>query len=183
MISSQTLAVAIADAIRDPEGRRLLSALAEREPVGLLDQSRAAARDADTLAVALTEDPTGRWDSPVETLPDWLLLPILDGLTAWMDGDARTCVHSPHPLRPEPIVMAAWRPGVISCARCAPFVFKAKRGSELDRTCDRCGYVVTGTDEDLILPARITYGATVYLFGLCGDCAADTIPGEQRRTA
>ena len=66
MISWQTLAVAIADAIRDPEGRRLLSALAEREPVGLLDQSRAAARDADTLAVALTEDLTGRWDSPVE---------------------------------------------------------------------------------------------------------------------
>jgi len=32
--SSQTLAVAIADAIRDPEGRRLLSALAEREPAG-----------------------------------------------------------------------------------------------------------------------------------------------------
>lgn len=66
--------------------------------------------------------------------------------------------------------MAAWRPGLISCAWCAPFLFKAKRGSELDRTCDRCGRVVTGEPGDLILPARVTYGSTVYMFGVCGDC-------------
>lgn len=170
---SQRLAVTLADMLRDPEGRQLLNALADLEPLAFRDQCGAAARDAGRLARLLTANLAGESHSPVEALPDWLLLPILDGLTAWTAGEARTCVHSPHPRRPEPIVMAAWRPKLVSCASCAPFVFKARRGSELDRTCDRCGRVVAGEPGDLIVPARVAHGRAVYLLGLCTDCAPD----------
>jgi hypothetical protein len=140
-------------------------------PTAMLDQLDAAAADvwahmhatgpAERIPLALT---------PADH-PGWLRLPLLDTFVNWIGGKAATCVHDPHPDRPQPVVAAAWRPGTIACTACEPFLFALRRGSEADRRCDGCGKVTRGpAADDGIYPVALQAGPMLYRAGVCRDC-------------
>lgn len=154
-------AAELLDLLRDPEARAVVEAAASEIPTPVLDQRDAAARDAKTLAHRLV--PTGRPEIPlnVDTIPDWVALPLFDGLLTWAAGEATTCVHAPSPEQHAPIVMAAWRPGHVSCPACAAHEFRPGSAA----ACDRCGLTSSP-----VRTAWITSGAAVYLVRVCAGC-------------
>lgn len=136
---------------------------------GFSDQLLAARQE----SIAAVEA-TGITDRPTEITqpPEWLRLSMLDTFIGWVRGTGRTCLHAPHPLRPEPVSACAWKPGIVVCAQCHPLL--AAHGDR-DRTCDRCGHLCDGIDAgDPIYPFVVWFGALAFHTGLCQPCRDDT---------
>lgn len=142
----------------------------ERHP-GLGDQLNAATHEADKVARHLGDIQTehrGR-----SSIPAWLRIPALTELVSWGAGDSRTCRHAPSPLRPQPVMAAAHRPGLVSCLECAPALLRAH--GEEDRRCDGCQRIVTGEADDPIFPGRLRIAALIFTFGTCSFCTSGTV--------
>jgi len=138
--------LALDDLLTDPLGRELLAEVNADLPAHLVDQLDAA-RD-DTLRLLRFEAPLiGGQVTELDFagMPEWVRLPMLTTYVAWALGRGKTCTHSPTPQRPEPVFAVAWRPELVTCARCVHLTV-LHPGSRLDRTCDCCGRVVAGID-------------------------------------
>jgi hypothetical protein len=173
-----------------PEARAELREWVEQQQPGLLDQSEAAAAAVDRgmrgAAAAMGHERLKML--PATQHPDWVRLGALNVLAVWAAGKARTCMHAPSPERPQPIVAAAWRPGVIACADCR-HLFRLREGSEVAKTCDGCGRVTQGPPDDPIRTDILAVGELMFMFGVCRDCCygmemandADTINEDWNR--
>jgi len=154
---------------RYPELAERLRALT---PTGLLDQADAAATDAYAILAAGAEHLGAKGVSPAlaASVPGWIRLGVIDALTSYVNGSASTCPHNPDPARPQPVLTAAWRPGLVVCRLCT-HLLALPRQSAADRTCDGCGYVCAGADdEDPIYPSMVQLGPVVYQYGACTRC-------------
>lgn len=102
--------------------------------------------------------------------PGWVRLGIIDTLVAWWSGRHSSCTHAPHPLRPQPVVAVAWKPGLVVCGHCT-HLLSIPTNSTADRTCDGCGRVTAGPDaDDPMYPTMVAAGVLTYGLGLCRDC-------------
>lgn len=156
----------------DPElARGWLEQHTSHIPTALRDQLQAARSDARRWFLTESTLIGGDVHHPgPDDIPTWIRLPLYLTCIEWLTGRARTCLHDPHPDRPEPVFAAAWRPGVVHCAAC-PQLTALRRGSAADRTCDGCGRVVAGPESgDGIFPGRIQLGPLLYAYGTCRDC-------------
>ena len=146
--------------VLDEQYRRLAA-----ERVGFADQLEAAKREALEAMTRLAER---AGDSSFllgfRELPEWVRLGLLTALVSWVFGEASTCAHRPDPMRPQPVVAAAWKPDLVVCGECTD-LFVLPPGSDADRTCDGCGRVV-----EEIVPWAVSHGAFTYLMGLCDGC-------------
>lgn len=134
----------------------------------LLDQADAAADHATAVTTAAArQHGATHINIHANSQPEWIRLTILETLVKWIAGKADTCPHSPTPVRPQPVIAAAWRPGLVACARC-PHLLRLRPGSAKDRTCDGCGTVVFEAGE--LWAATIVYGPLSFSFGACGAC-------------
>lgn len=140
-------------------------------PSHLVDQADAAASDTDGVMVALTSLFGGRTGAATPgQLDGWLRLGVLDTWVGFMANRAATCRHNPHPLRPQPVFAAAWKPGLVTCAACVN-LFRLPPGAAADMTCDACGRICGGGDTgDPIHPSLVQFGPMVFQYGTCPDC-------------
>ncbi|KXK61960.1 hypothetical protein AWW66_11000 [Micromonospora rosaria] len=154
----------------------LVAQLRAATPVHVVDQLDAATDHAHQFMTTAAHAALGESNARTTDaagVPGWLRLPLLDTLTTWFADQAATCRHQPHPDRPEPVIAAAWKPGLVVCTRCAPMT-GLPRNSDRDRTCDRCGRVCAGVEHgDGIYPGMVQVGALVYQYGVCGQCRPD----------
>ena len=148
----------------DPERA---AALANDVPTWVLDQYKAAAQQvyARIPAVAASTDSTVS-SSTLSQAPGWVRLNVLDTIVGWSAGHGQVCVHQPHPSRPQPVVAAAWKPGLVACGHCT-HLLRIKSGSIADRTCDGCGSV---DPHDGLYPTTVTVGPLIYSLGVCQTC-------------
>lgn len=177
------VALAFDELLCDPDLAPIAAQLRDRVPTALLDQCDAAAAhvhaNLDTAARGWGVDGQVGYTAPSD-VPGWVRLGALTTLAGWLTGRASTCLHAPHPTRPQPLAAAAWKPGLIVCGRCTHLLTLPRR-STADRTCDGCGHVVTGVEHhDGIRPTLIVVGALSYLFGTCRDC---TVAAPRRAAA
>lgn len=176
-------ALALEQLMLHPRYGELIAHLRAATPVNVVDQLDAATDDAHQFMTAVAHAALGESDpraTDAAAVPGWIRLPLLDTLTTWMDGQARTCRHQPHPDRPQPVVAAAWRPGLVVCAGCA-YLTALPRNSKRDRTCDRCGRVCAGLEHgDGIYPGLIQLGPLVYQYGTCAGCRPETSFSERK---
>lgn len=143
-------------------------------PSAYVDQTKAAQRD----VIAEREQVLGhkaRW-APHAGLPEWVRLGMYDALLGWSEGTAATCIHQPNFGRPEPVYAAAWKPGVVVCAKCRHLL--AVTGVA-DTVCDGCGHECQGMPDDGIMPVSAFVGALSYSLGVCMSCEAELKRVEQ----
>lgn len=159
-------AVALADLLRSltPAELDQLGAITREAYGPLVDQLEAATRQVHTRMLD-----QGAADVTVADLPEAIVLQVLDQLDQWWHGRVSTCLHAPDPRRPQSVVAAAWKPGLIVCGDCT-HLLRLPRKSAADRTCDLCGRIVTGRDDDPIYPTTLQWAALLYLWGACTDC-------------
>lgn len=152
----------------------LVECVAAASPPGRFDQQIAAARDSRLLSprtVSPSATPSG---APT---PDWVRLAALETFAEWVTGRGRTCMHAPDPDRPQPVIAAAWRPGLVVCAECLHLLCGLSRTE--DARCDACGRVTTGVENrDGIRPYGTFIGPLTYRVGVCEDCFAMEFPEE-----
>lgn len=159
--------------VNDPDTAEALWQLG-RETCGTAwsDQADAAGDDALKVATAIADlvtspgsvHPTAQ---AVADTPEWVRLGMLDTQLAWLAGRARTCMHDPHPDRPEPVLAAAWKPRLVVCSACT---YLLDAGAS-DAICDGCGRDTTGQG---ISPSTVMPGnGFCYLVGTCEDCTRD----------
>ena len=143
-----------------------IEAMRKAAPQHLLDQFDAATADVDKLVrfVGRGLDSTAA-ELAFRQIPEWVRLSVADTLLRFHRGTHDTCMHNPSPSRPEPIVAAAWRPGLVTCVQC---VHLFKMVGDPDRTCDHCGHVCAG-----IHSCTLSCGALIFSYGLCSGCLAD----------
>jgi hypothetical protein len=159
-------------AMLHPRWPDLVKELRGCAPPHVLDQADAATAHTDgvlrSLADVLGVDPVETGN--VLDIPAWQRLGALSAFTSWVSGEATTCVHSPDPGRPQPVLAAAWKPGLITCGACVQ-QFATRRGSDFDRTCDSCGRVCAGPeDDDGIYPGAVQVACLIWQYGACSDC-------------
>jgi hypothetical protein len=171
MVTAGRLALALDELLCKLTSEQL-AALHAAVPPWFLDQADAAARDvrenwqAHHLAGGI-EQFVGL---PTADYPEWVRLGVTDTLATWWLGRHTACMHDPHPMRPQPVHSAAWKPGLVVCARCA-HLLAIPRNSATDRTCDGCGRVVAGVDDgDPMYPFAVNAGVLTYAVGACDDC-------------
>jgi hypothetical protein len=131
-------------------------------PTALADQHQAAVREA--ARANRTMQASGRATLTYLSAPTpWLASQFAQLHAAVINGTARCCEH----LNDGPRVAfaAAWAPGLIVCAPCAPAMTP---DPDEDSTCDKCR-----TRVPLIHPRSATFGPLVFAYGLCPACAAD----------
>ena len=62
----------------------------------------------------------------------------------------------------------AWRPGLVVCASCLHLLDAV---GAADKTCDRCGYIVEGVDDDdPIYTSTVFLGGLGFMCATCSDC-------------
>lgn len=109
-----------------------------------------------------------------DRVDDWLRLGVIDALTAHCAGTADTCMHSPHPDFPQPLLAAAWKPGLVVCAGCVRLLSLPKHGAA-NFTCDGCGHVCAGEAAgDPLFIGAVQLGPLLYQFGTCAACQVPT---------
>lgn len=162
--------------LAQPEGRAWLKAARGRVPAWLRDQDDAATAEAVRfLEVAAKVLDTSVDDSTISELPGWVRLGVLHTYAAWQTSEGTTCMHAPHPARPEPVFAVAWRPGLVACRRCIHLT-ALRPGSVPDRTCDGCGHVAAGLEQgEGIHPCQVQYGPMVFGFGACAPCHTEAL--------
>jgi hypothetical protein len=149
------------------------AAMRKAAPAHLLDQHDAAATEA--LNATMTEMALFHGAKEItwarhRDVPEWIRLSVLDTVTRFFAGRADTCMHQPSADHPEPVLAAAWRPGLVTCTDCAHLF---RLAGDADRRCDRCGRVCAGLPGDGIHACRVMFGPLVYAYGLCVGCMAD----------
>jgi hypothetical protein len=77
------------------------------------------------------------------------------------------CRHL-RPGAPRPMFAVAWRPGQVTCGRCAPRVLTCP--PEQEHVCDGCGRDVPGR----ITVGTMTQGLLILHYGLCPTCVRAT---------
>jgi hypothetical protein len=174
--------VLLDELLADPEASAAFAGwAAEHAPPGLLDQLQAAAGDAHTVMAAESRvvGGSGLVHAPHADVPGWIRLSLLSAYATWAAGKGSTCTHSPHVSRPQPVFAAAWRPGLVVCARCL-HLLELPRGSDADRRCDGCGHVTTGLEHgDGIHPSRAQYGPLLLAYGACRACLPTSLATER----
>ncbi|MGH3783163.1 MAG: hypothetical protein ACRDRO_21695 [Pseudonocardiaceae bacterium] len=137
-------------------------------PGWVQDQHRAAVTEMrDRLDTRMAAGQLQQPPLVIQDHPGWLRLGVLDTLIRWLASQSSVCLHNPNPARVQPIMGAAWRPGLVTCGSCT-HLFCLPHGSPQERTCDGCGHV---TDSPTgICPGLVHFGAFTYLFGVCTDC-------------
>lgn len=107
---------------------------------------------------------------PTAEHPGWVRLSVTDTLVRWNVGSADTCMHAPHPRRPQPVFAAAWRPGMVVCSACG-HLLAIPPSSITDQTCDGCGKVTAGlAHDDPLYPLTVVCGVLTFQAGACRDC-------------
>ncbi|MGC5012969.1 hypothetical protein ACLQ2R_19580 [Streptosporangium sp. DT93] len=172
------LALALDDLLGHPDLARVVEdARTHTEAAGygwLLDQAGAATQHTQRILAAIAAEGGGDLLPVTFTQhPDWVRLGLLDSLATWITGQSSTCLHGPDPMRPQPVVAAAWKPGLIVCTACVRLL-SLRKGSPKDRTCDGCGTVVPDTGD--IWANATSYGEFVYRFGVCDGCRYWPVP-------
>ena len=171
----------------DPRFPDVVRHVRETAPAHQRDQADAAVNDATArllqVAQLVSDEPAQAiWPGDI---PGWLRLSALDAFVGFLSGTASTCRHTPQASNPEPVYAAAWKPGLITCSHCL-HLFGVGRGSAADRTCDSCGRICGGIQEDdPITPGMVQVSVVVLQFGTCGDCAPPRTgqPPEEDRPA
>lgn len=158
------------DALLAESQRRMVDAAGQ----GAVDQFLAAAKESDSLSrqliSAVQERHGGQYgEGRMFDLPENVRLTAFETWALFVAGKGSTCMHSPVPMRPQPLYGAAWRPGLLVCGPCAATLFPRK-GSLADMTCDGCGRDVRETGESLVTGALPIASASIF-FGLCPGCA------------
>lgn len=153
----------------DPALAGLAEAIARSAPVGWRDQHAAARSQAvrgnQRLRDAGVYRDGGRF-APGE-VPDWIRLGLLRELVGWCHARGSTCMHSPRAQAPQPVLAAAWRPGLVICMHC-PHLLRAN-SREQDRTCDGCGWIAPEGSR-AIHPGQTQAGPFCYVYGMCQGC-------------
>jgi hypothetical protein len=164
-------AVALDDLLRDPRLAEVAAAVRAVTPIGLRDQLDAAADEQHRHLQAETAALNGEMHYTLpEDTPMWITLGAVGAFVEWAAGRGSTCMHNPQPSRPQPVVAAAWRSGLVTCTRCV-HLFNLPRGSDADRRCDGCGHLTTGLEhDDGITPARLGTPLLTYMAGVCVTC-------------
>ncbi|MER7280488.1 hypothetical protein ABT369_39225 [Dactylosporangium sp. NPDC000244] len=146
-------------------------------PVDAADQHGAANRHTRELASAIGDHLNStRIEGGPDAVPGWLRLGVIEAWIGHCSGTADTCRHSPAIGSPQPVLAAAWRPGVIVCGRCT-HLLPPVRNSVQDRTCDGCGHECAGVDaDDPIYPSVVQLGSLIFQFGMCDSCRLDALP-------
>lgn len=141
-------------------------------PTWFRDQADAAADEiATNLLTAQQAGIVGEAPQmPTHQHPAWVRLSVIDTLVKWWAGQNDSCLHAPHPMRPQPVCSVAWKPGLIVCGDCT-HLLDIPRNSAADRTCDGCGKVTAGLEAgDPIYPFTVVCGVLSHGVGVCGDC-------------
>jgi hypothetical protein len=168
-----TLALALDDLLRHPDAAAIAAdADADARAAGqgwLIDQASAAANDTHRILTAIADATANGQIHPMTAAqhPDWVRLGMLATLATWIKGTGSTCIHNPKPTRPQPVLSAAWKPGLVVCAHCTPLL-RLPRGSIQDRTCDGCGTVIT--DGARLYSSIAALGMFAYHIGACEPC-------------
>lgn len=147
-------------------------------PVGYADQADQAIGDAlrMTAAVSGLVGAGPATATAADDLPGWLRLSVVDALARFVEGAATTCIHNPDPSRPQPVLAAAWSPGLVACFLCTQ-LFALPGGSVSDRTCDGCGHLCDTAAGEMVYPGMIQLGPLVFQYGTCAGCRmADVTP-------
>lgn len=110
--------------------------------------------------------------------PEWVRLPAQLTTIRWYAGRVKTCMHAPTPQDHKVVMTAAWKPDLVVCQQC-DYMLTLRPGSELDRTCDLCGYVAAGGEEDPISGYVSQFGVLLYTYGACKDCAPSLPVGNK----
>lgn len=139
-----------------------------RPNVALKDQVLAAQAEAITTEEGRLRH-NARW-VPHQGLPEWVRLGMLDVTLKWFEGQALTCIHMPAAERPQPVFAAAWKPGVVVCARCRHLLAVV---GVADTICDGCGHECKGMPDDGIKPVTAFVGMLAYQVGVCVSCDED----------
>jgi hypothetical protein len=163
-----------------PDYGRIVEWLRATAPVHAVDQADAATAGAlDTLtAVSALRGAQEMRGGSVGDVPGWLRLSLLDALAGFLTGRATTCRHSPDASHPQPIVAAAWKPGLITCRACAHLFALPP---DADHTCDGCGCECAGVDHaDPIYSSVVQLGPLLFQYGACSACNP-TPPQPQQR--
>lgn len=147
----------------------------------LMDQTNAAAREADNLLHAIAEHEGTRVQHHVPGPAARAILTrmqsrVLDTAAA---GHPTLCKHLSY-TAPAVAFWVAHKPGKIRCADCAQTADRAVQGTREDRTCDHCRRVVPRIYPNAaLLPAAVIDLAPLPLtavppiqvnYGLCPDC-------------
>lgn len=166
-----TTTLALEQLLLHPELAKIADYVRAAMPTALRDQADAAATHAHAGLNVISEVIGGGVVGlPTAEVPDWLRLGTIDAFVAHCLGTAATCLHNPDPMRPQPVVAAAWKPGYVVCARCI-HLLALPRGGKADRTCDVCGRVCGGIEvDDGIYPSTVQLGPLLYQFGVCREC-------------
>lgn len=172
-----SLALDLDELLTNPRYARAAVVLRQMLPVGYRDQVDAAHGETEAvrgiIIDALPADSFRGGYAAAEAHPEWLRLGACDALAGWITGDSATCMHEPHPSRPQPLMACAWKPGLVVCMRCV-HLLPNPRGSVADKTCDSCGHVCTGPEnDDGIFSGLVQLGVMIYEFGTCTSCHAD----------
>jgi hypothetical protein len=177
MVNMRAIAPILADLLRDdPERAAAIGAWARATmPPGHLDQEEAAGRESRDMAAHVFGSRGGQViPTTAQEVSDPVLVTALDLLVRWgvPGGGVRTCLHGPHPLHPEPVIAAAWKPDVIVCADCTLLLNLGLRPeSDADRTCDLCGHICSRVEDgDGIWATALVIGALTFFYGVCSDC-------------
>jgi hypothetical protein len=167
-------ALALDDLITRPDAVRLLDELRALNPVDFQDQVDAAAEQVAVGMRRVVERGIMQGFSELipADAPEWVRIGALTSLADWAAGEARTCLHAPHPSRPQPVAAAAWKPGLITCGHCTHLFRLTDRRA--DRTCDGCGHVTTGVaNGDGITPNIVSMSCLTWMFGCCTACQGE----------
>lgn len=95
-------------------------------------------------------------------VPEWIRLSMMDTVMQWAKGNAVLCMHQPDMLHPQPLYMAAWKPGMIVCGHCAHMLVA---DADQDFLCDFCG-----GEADPIQRVVVQAGAMQFFAGVCVQC-------------
>ncbi len=166
--------LALEKLVTDPRFPQIAAALAKELPAHIADQFDAAetqVADGFNLIGELMGGPPTC--VTVGDMAGWLRLEVLSRINALVSGTVDTCLHSPSPLRPEPLFAAACKPNLITCHRCI-HLLNNPPGGKADNTCDGCGHVCAGpVVDDGIHPCVSRYGLLTFTYGVCGNCRVD----------
>lgn len=168
------LAVALADYLPNatPDDIRQIHRFTDAAAPGWLDQIDAARTQTTAIAPETCEwdgDPQGIAAS-VAAIPAWLRIGAMEALARHIVARSATCIHAPHPSRPQPVAAAAWRPGFVACMACVGRHFHLR--GERAYTCDGCGRL-----GENIHAGRIVVGPILFMFGVCPECRTE-LPEE-----
>ncbi|WP_018601021.1 hypothetical protein [Mycobacterium sp. 155] len=168
MSTSETekLAAALDDALTDPESLRAIFCYMNHPAVKALydtpeRRQRVAAIEATTAALPGANGAVTSTDVPM-----WVRLGMLSVTTAWVAGEARTCMHDPRPDGSVPGWAVAWKPDLVACPQCLHLL---EAGGIEEYRCDCCGRISLPEDGGVRV-ASVGNGSLLYRAGACPDC-------------